>query len=68
MRDWLKKIRQDRKMTQGDVARLVGITSQYYCFIENGQRRPSPQAAIKIASVLGFKEWYKLLTPQNGVG
>jgi len=65
MRDWLKKIRQDRKMTQEDVARLVGITAQYYCLIENGQRRPSSTAAIKIANVLGFKEWYNLLAPKE---
>ena len=65
MLSWLKKLRMERKMTQQDVARLIGITSQYYCYIENGTRRPSPEVAIKIAGVLGFKNWYSLLVSSD---
>lgn len=64
MREWLRKIREKNNLSQVETARLVGITYAYYNFIENGNRRPSPQVARCIARVLGFPdEWYKLLDP-----
>jgi len=38
------------------MAEKVGISRQYYDFVENGQRRPSPEVAKKIAEALGF-DW-----------
>jgi len=43
-------------MTQEDVATLCGISRQFYCFIENGDRTPSVETAKSIAAVLGF-DW-----------
>lgn len=61
MRHWLKELRLRKKMTQSQVAQNVGITTQHYNYIENGERNPSPEIAKKIAVILGFKKhWYKL--------
>jgi transcriptional regulator with XRE-family HTH domain len=55
-RDWLIKLRQNRKLEQQDVSELIGVTQQFYNYIENGKRRPSPDVAIKIGNVLNF-DW-----------
>lgn len=66
MRVWLKNIRESKNISQMDVAKKSGISYPYYNFIENGERRPSPQVAQKIAKVLGFSnEWYKLLEKEK---
>lgn len=39
-----------------EIAQQCKITQQYYNFIENGRRRPSPEVAQRIAKVLGF-DW-----------
>jgi len=54
IRKWLHEARRDA--TQEEIARLVGITRQYYGMIENGIRRPSVAVAKKIGAVLGF-DW-----------
>lgn len=54
--DWLKSVRKGKEMTGVEVAAAVGITQQFYNFIENGRRRPSVDVAKRIAAVLGF-EW-----------
>ena len=59
---WLKKMRVEKHLLQKDLAKFAGVTPQFYSYIENGNRRPSPQVAKRIAETLGFKdEWYKLL-------
>lgn len=54
--EWLKELRKSTKKSAADVATDVGVTAQYYNFIENGKRRPSVAVAKRIADVLGF-EW-----------
>jgi putative transcriptional regulator len=62
MREWLKILRENKKMTQEYVANKAEMSRQHYGFIENGNRRPSPQVAKRIADTLGFSdEWYRLL-------
>ncbi len=39
MREWLKELRQERKLSQQDVAERLKITQQYYALIENGKRQ-----------------------------
>lgn len=56
MRDWLRKARTARGMTQQEGAVAMGITRSYYCLIENSKKTPAPQLAIKIAEYLGV-EW-----------
>ena len=36
MRNYLKKSRYDRSLTQAEVAKSLGISQNYYCNIENG--------------------------------
>lgn len=55
-RDWLIRIRKERNLDQQDVAELIGTTQQFYNYVENGKRRPSPEIAIKIGKVLNF-DW-----------
>jgi putative transcriptional regulator len=60
--EWLKNIRLQKNKTQKKIAEEIGITDAFYSMIENGNRRPSPQVAKRIANILGFDdEWYKLL-------
>ena len=67
--NWLTEKRVGENLSQVEVAKKCSISRQYYNFIENGGRRPSPEVAKRIADVLGFgSEWYRLLeieTPEN---
>lgn len=58
MRRWLKKIREDKGLTQNIVAESAGISRQFYSMIENGDRgeKLPVQTAKKIAEALGF-DW-----------
>lgn len=58
LRDWLKKIRQEKHFTLQKVSAIVGISKSYYEKIERGERTPSVDVAKKIANVLGFP-WEK---------
>lgn len=59
---WLENKRKALNLSQSDMSILLNVSRQHYNFIENGNRKPSPELAKRIAIVLGFKnEWYKLL-------
>lgn len=55
-RDWLREVRKEKGMTQGEVAELAEISRTYYVQIENDKYRknPTPCTAKKIAKILGF--------------
>jgi putative transcriptional regulator len=53
-RDWLKEIREERKLTLRELAPLVDCSFTYLCDIERGRRRPSGRLAYKISKVLKF--------------
>ncbi len=55
-RKWLIQCRNNKGLSRSDVVEFVGITQQYYNFIENGKRTPSPNIAIKIGKLLEF-DW-----------
>lgn len=57
-REWLIKAREDKGLTQTEVAKLADVTPQFYYYVEHGERRPSPEIAQKIAKVLGC-DWTK---------
>lgn len=63
--DWLKDNRREKGMTGAVVAEKVGVTQQFYNFIENGKRRPSVEVAKRIAAVLGF-DWTKFFEDVPG--
>jgi putative transcriptional regulator len=56
LRDWLKNFRNDRKLTQEEVAKLSEISRSFYTHIEKGSKTPSVEVAKKIANTLDF-EW-----------
>ena len=40
MRDWLKNLREEKNYSKTHVAELLGISRQYYSYIEDGERLP----------------------------
>ena len=57
-RDWLIKKREEKGLSQLEIAKQTEITQQMYSYIENGTRRPRPELAKKIADILNFS-WTK---------
>lgn len=55
-REWLKKIRLQKALTQQDVADKANIRRAYYTMIEQGNRNPSVNVAKSIANVLDI-DW-----------
>ena len=62
MRDWLKDKRAGRP--QEAIAEAAKITQQMYSLIEAGDRRPSVDAAKRIAAVIGF-DWTMFFQDEN---
>ena len=56
MREWLLKKRIENKMSQKQLAELVGVSQQSISFIEKENRRPSIETAQTIAAILNF-DW-----------
>lgn len=65
MRVWLRASRKALGLTQQDVATAVNVRQSFYSHIEHGVRRPSPETAKKIASVLGF-DWTRFYEDKEG--
>lgn len=53
---WLKEIREDKKLTQEDVAKRGGFARTYYTMVETGKRTPSVKMAKEISGALDF-DW-----------
>lgn len=56
MREWLKEMRNNRHLTQEEVAKLSGISRTHYTQIETGNKTPSVEVAKRIARTLKF-DW-----------
>jgi|LGOV01.1.fsa_nt_gb transcriptional regulator with XRE-family HTH domain len=56
MREYLQKLRQDKDLTQRDMAEKLCISESYYNLIENGSRQGVLRSdmLVKLASVLGL--------------
>lgn len=66
MREWLKALRAEKKLSQEEVARQSGIAQSYYGMIEVGSRGLPVPTAKKIAGVLGF-DWKRFYEdPEDG--
>lgn len=59
----LRKLRTQSKLTMRQVSEKVGISESMYCLIESGKRRPSPEVAQRIGTVLGF-DWTRFYDDQ----
>lgn len=72
----LKKARQDARMTQAEVAKIVGVAKNTYCNWEQGTREPNIlkiKALAKLFGVsvdylVGFEKQDVLVTAQNKYG
>ena len=58
--DILKELRKDRKLTQKDMAALMGISQATYCDYENGVRRMPLSMLCFLADILGTSTDYIL--------
>lgn len=56
MREWFKKIRVSKKMTQAEVAILAGCSRSLVTDIENGKATPSIKTAKTLAKIFEF-DW-----------
>ena len=54
-RTYLKTLRKEQGRSMADVAKCLGITTQYYCYIENGQRKEKMdvEMLVKLAKCFG---------------
>lgn len=54
MREFLRDLRKERKLSQDDIAKRMGLTQSFYSMIETGERveRMNLEMAIKLANVL----------------
>jgi len=55
VREWLKELRENSKMSQQNIADRLGITQNYYSMIELGTRMPKMtiEMAEKLSDALG---------------
>lgn len=51
----LKRLREDRVLSQRELARLAGLTQMTVWRLENGFEQAHPQTIRKIAGVLGVQ-------------
>lgn len=56
----LKKARRDARMTQAEVAKIVGVAKNTYCNWEQGTREPNVLKLKAIAKALGVTGDYLL--------
>ena len=60
MRYWLKELRSQNGYTQTEVANKLGISQNYYCSIESGERQKDLDLSFitRIASIFNVSiEW-----------
>ena len=57
-RDWLRDLREQKGISQAQIAQTAGISQQMYSYIENGKRCEPSKCDVekKIAEALGF-DW-----------
>jgi len=49
----IKRIRTKKKMSQGDIARALGVDRGYISNIENGKKNPTLATIQRLADALG---------------
>lgn len=61
----VKKLRENRKMSQADLAFEAGISIPFLSDIERGNKWPSPDTLAKVATVFNV-ELFELFVPGAG--
>lgn len=49
----LREVRLKKKLSQGDIARILGVHRSYISGLERGRRNPSLMTVHKVAKALG---------------
>jgi len=62
----IKRYRQNRNLSQADLAEKLNISVNFLCNIENGNRWISPQTLAKFATALNI-EPYALFMPEDAL-
>ncbi len=60
MKNRIREIRNEKKISGTKIAKILGISAQYFYDIEKGERNLSAQLASKIADILGVSVDYLL--------
>ena len=50
----MARLRKEKKMTQAELAQVLGISQRMVAACEAGERRPSPDLAQRIGAELGM--------------
>ena len=56
MRSWLKKLREQKSLSQTKMAELLGISRQSYNFIENYERQTQQKKRGQMPAILKARE------------
>lgn len=59
--EFMSERRKSIEMTQIELSKKIGVTQSMICNIESGRRRPSPELAQKIGTILGL-DWTMFFT------
>ena len=62
----MARLRKEKKLTQAELAQILGVSQRMVAACEAGERRPSPGLAQKIDAELGipWTDFYKESTEQ----
>ncbi len=52
---FIKKTRNEKEMSQHELARVSGVTSNYICYLEKKKCNPSIKVLHSILKALGFE-------------
>ena len=52
----MARLRKEKKLTQAELAQVLGVSQRMIAACEAGERRPSPGLAQRIGAVLGM-DW-----------
>ncbi len=56
----LKELRQEKKLTQQELANEIGVTKRTYIYWEKGERQIKPEKAQQLADYFGVSVGYLL--------
>lgn len=56
MRKWLRELRKNKKWTQAEVAKKLGVTTAQYAYIEAGER----QADMNLSTAAKLADIFKI--------
>lgn len=68
MRDWLASVRNEKGMTQQEVAKQLDISESYYSYIESGDRQKKMNIALVAKLSVVFQIPIERIIELEGIG